>query len=945
MSQEQQNITMYLCFKRLLLIILFFYSSLLLAAVPSSDWKTLSTEHFNIHFLPIYTDLAKRTAFISENLYPILEAKLDWQPKEKISMILIDEYDQSNGSATPYPFNKVILRLSPPDRVGQLDDYDDWLALLIEHELTHIFHLDKSIGKVSKFRNIFGRYALFFPNLFQPAWFTEGLATDAETHAGIGRGQSSSFEMLMREEVRSGLLPVATVNLPADSQPLSKHYLYGVYFYQFLRHTYGEESITRLVDNYSNNLLPFSINSNSKSVFGKDVDQLWNEFSAYLNKRFSKQLKLLKQSNIKEGIAVVDTANQLASIGFLDKDTLVYIENNLESEPQLMMLKNSKKELLTAVNSNSLFKIGAGNIIYLSQLDYCDEYHLYYDIYRFNVVSKKTDQLTQCSRYKYLSVSSSNNIVAVKTLASIPQIDLLDANAKFVKTLWKGSYGDVINHIDLSEKRNALLITKKKLNKSWNIYEFNLDTLRWRDVVVNDAIFMQASYAFNDEGIVFISDSSGVHNIHKKLFSSTDITALTNVLSGAFSPLQHQDKLYYQLFERNGYRIYSSDLNLATPLVINKTSALNVRFDKDIDIEKLNYVINDYTPWLDLKPKYWFPWLLIQDNASEFGFVTSSNDSLDHHFYQLQLAYGYDQEDVVGSFFYQYENWLGFLISKENTLYSNASNLTNQIRTNEQWQILFTLPFTKLKERWRFKLGVIDNQDKDTYLASGIVGSADQKDGLIGFSASYDSKQSFIKGHSAETGRDVLLVTETSDVLDSDYTGQSTILDWREYFKLGLHNTLALRYVVGTADVTMRNYNLGGLKSDWDSVTVFNPNVARTIFNKRDFALRGYSENTQIGNNIELATIEWRFPLLHVEKGFMAPPIGIMKHSARLFVEAGAAWFDNQQKDSISSVGFEWIIDLNLFYNITPQIRIGYAEGLDDVVGDQTFYIKVGGAF
>ena len=344
---------MYLCFKRLLIITISFYSSVLFAAVPSANWKTLSTEHFNIHFLPSYAEQAKRSAFISENLYPKLEDKLGWQPKERISMVIIDEHDQSNGSATPYPFNKVILRLSPPDRVGQLDDYDDWLALLIEHELTHIFHLDKSIGKVSNLRNVFGRYALLFPNLFQPRWFTEGLATYIETHTGIGRGQSSSFEMLMREEVTSGLLPVATVNLPADSQPLAKHYLYGVYFYQFLRDTYGEESITQLINNYSDNLLPFSINSNSKSVFGKDVDQLWSEFSAYLNKRFSKQLKVLNQSNIKDGTAVVDTVNQLASIGFIDDDTLVYIENNLESEARLMMLKNSKKELLTKVNNSS----------------------------------------------------------------------------------------------------------------------------------------------------------------------------------------------------------------------------------------------------------------------------------------------------------------------------------------------------------------------------------------------------------------------------------------------------------------------------------------------------------------------------------------------------------------------------------------------------------------
>ncbi|MCK5334982.1 MAG: hypothetical protein KAQ67_02410, partial [Gammaproteobacteria bacterium] len=353
------------------------------------------------------------------------------------------------------------------------------------------------------------------------SWFLEGLATDKETHQGIGRGQSSSFEMLMREEVNKGLLAVNTVNLPADSQPLGRHYLYGVYFYQFLRDTYGEESIKRLVENYSNNLLPFSINSNSKSVFGKDISELWQEFSVYLTKHFSIQIDKLKKSGIKKGVVVVNKPHKLSSIDFLDSGAMIYIEDDLESPSQLVKIENSKKYTLTELNSNSYFDIGSDNKVYISQVDYCDEYHIYYDLYRYDLVSGQIKQLTKCSRYKHFSVSKQNNkLVAVKTVYSMPQIDLLDNNGVFVKTLWKGVYGDVISHIDWSEKRNKLLITKKQLNKSWNIYEFDLNTKEWSDVAVDEAIFQQAQYAADEEGILFSSDLSGVYNIYKKPFSS-----------------------------------------------------------------------------------------------------------------------------------------------------------------------------------------------------------------------------------------------------------------------------------------------------------------------------------------------------------------------------------------------------------------------------------------
>lgn len=940
------NITMYLWTKRFIFTLFIFNASLALAADPSDDWKTLVTDHFNVHYLDSYSSQAKLSAFIAEKLYHELEAKLAWTPEEKISMVVIDDYDQANGSATPFPYNKMILHLSPPDKPGQLEDYDDWLTLLIEHELTHIFHLDKSSGKISALRKIFGRYILLFPNIFQPSWFIEGLATLYETHEGVGRGQSSSFEMLMREEVRKGLLPVETVNLPPDSQPLGRHYLYGVYFYLFLKDTYGAEAIDKMIYHYSDNLLPFSINSNSKRVFGKNISQLWNEFEVYVNKRFAKQITDLDKSKTKNDVVIINQAHRLSSIGFLDKDTMLYIEDNREYPSRLIMLNNSQKTTLVELNRDSYFNIGSNNQIYISQPEYCDEYHIYYDLYRYDLASDHIEQLTECARYKNFAVSKlTNNLIAVKTVASIPQIDLLDQNAVLTKRLWTGKYGDVISTIDWSEKRNKLLVTKKELNKSWGIYEFDLISSQWSEVVVENAVFMQARYTADHDAVLFTSDISGVYNIYIKPFSSRNYTALSNVVNGAFSPTQHDERLYYQKFERDGYTIHSTGLETTSPLQLKKHIKRVARFNEPPAETSQKYKVEDYSPWPDLVPKYWFPWLVLQDKASEVGFITSSNDSLNSHRYQLNMAYGYEQSDLTGLLLYQYENWLAFLISKENSIYSNtATGLTDLIRTNQQSQIRFSLPITKLKNSWRLNLGFINNQEQDTYRATGVTGYQDQNDGLLGLSIYYDSKQSFIKGNSPETGRDVLLVSESSDLLSSDYSGTATTLDWREYFRLGSHHTLALRYVTGSADQTMRAYTIGGLKSDWDTVTLLNPQYTRTVFNKRRYALRGYADNTQIGNNVELTSIEWRFPLLHVEKGIMAPPLGIMKHSGRLFADMGSSWFDNQQKKSLRSFGAEWLIDLNIFYNFTPQIRFGYAQGLDEG-GDEYYYLKVGGAF
>lgn len=938
---------MYLWISRILFVYTIFCPLIANAADPSEDWKTLHTEHFLIHHLASYSDHAKRTAIISERSYRHLQKKLSWTPEEKINILITDEHDIANGSASPYPFNLAILRLYPPDEAGSLEDYDDWLSLLIEHELTHIFHTDKSTGASNRLRKVFGRHILLFPNILQPAWLIEGLATYYETHKGIGRGQSSGFEMRMREEVNKGLLPVSTVNLPPDSQPLGRHYLYGVYFYQFLQKKYGEHVIKLLIDNYSNNLLPFAINSNSKGILRKDITQLWNEYKHYLKKRFDAQIELLSNSKLNEGSPVSD---ELISLTSLDSDTsnaLYFIDDKLESGTHLVKLVAGKKDKLIELNRFSQFDLGSDNNIYISQIDYCDQHHLYYDLYRFNLKTKKLKQLTECARYKRFSVSkTTNNIVAVSINNSIPQIDLLNSDGQLIRTLWQGEYGDVINHIDWSEKRNKLLLSKKELNKSWSIQELDLVTNKLEPLVSNKAENMHGRYTSDSSEFMYISDKTGVFNVYKYSFLTGNNQALSNVLTGAFSPYQiNKDEFYYLNFERDGYRLHSSNTKNTKAFKLKEIEGFEPRYMENQLDDLTELHITDYNVWSDLKPRYWFPYFAFVDESSEVGFSTSSNDSLQNHFYELIFIYGISQEEVLGSLFYSYSNWFNFITSKQNIVYTNTNtNLTDLIRENTQFQTLFSLPFIKLKKQWDITLGLVGYAEKDAYRASGILANSSVDDKIMGLSFYFNNKQSFLKGNSPESGRDVSLVAENSDAFKSDYAGQLTTVEWREFFQLGNHYSLAFRYVAGHGDNTMRSFRLGGTKTELNAVSITNSNSARKVFNIRNYALRGYAENTQTGHNIEMATLEWRFPLMHVEKGIMAPPLGIIKHSGSLFTEAGASWDSGQQKNIISSVGAEWLMQTNLFYNLNLQMRFGIAKGLDQS-GDEFYYFRVGRSF
>ncbi len=170
---------------------------------------------------------------------------------------MLDEFDIANGYSTPLPFNETALFLTPPDD-GELLDNSVWLELLLTHELTHTFHLDKVRGAPNVLRHIFVRNPLLFPQLWEPDWAIEGIATYNEStpQLGLGRLRGPMYEAWMRIEHEKGFLSLAEINADGRALPTSKQYLYGAYFYDFLARKYGPDAIYKYIDNYSGNIVP-----------------------------------------------------------------------------------------------------------------------------------------------------------------------------------------------------------------------------------------------------------------------------------------------------------------------------------------------------------------------------------------------------------------------------------------------------------------------------------------------------------------------------------------------------------------------------------------------------------------------------------------------------------------------------------------------------------------
>ena len=159
---------------------------------PSGTWRTLHTQHFRVHFRPVYRGRAVEAAREAERAYRLLSSELH-PPRGIIDVTLSDDVDAANGFTTVFPSNRFTIFLTPPVTDPGLQNYDSWERLVIVHELTHVFHLDRSRGLWGTLQSIFGRLPGFFPNQYQPSWVIEGLATYYESRFTTGGRADGTF--------------------------------------------------------------------------------------------------------------------------------------------------------------------------------------------------------------------------------------------------------------------------------------------------------------------------------------------------------------------------------------------------------------------------------------------------------------------------------------------------------------------------------------------------------------------------------------------------------------------------------------------------------------------------------------------------------------------------------------------------------------------------------
>ena len=939
------------------------HSQAALSQDPALNWRTLYTKHFAIHFHDGEKTLAHHVGAISESVHTKLTKKFDWVPHKRTQIVLTDRLDYANGSATPLPRNKIFLQVTPPTGSSVIADYDNWLEMLITHEYTHTLHLDKVSGFPATLQKIFGRNLFLFPNILQPPWLIEGLATYQETDVkhGIGRGQSSLFRGLMRQEVARGIKPLRQVNQPLVSWPLNTtRYLYGVYFYQFIAEIYGEEKLIELIEQYSNNLLPFAINSNSKKVLGKDMSTLWQEFSTYLQEIFLGEIEHIRQEGEVTGNPLTHSGYYIYSPQALKNGDIYYLENNLQSEPRLMMLRQgiTRPEIIADTRGSSFDLHPTAGIIG-TEINAINSTNLFSDLYHIDLSSKQKTLLTHGKRYLRAAWSpDGQQIIAVHNQLGQNALHRLDAHGNYIDTLWQGTDNTVIGSIDWSPDGKNLVMSVWRPGTLWNIELFDIQHRQWRMLAQNTAIESTPHFSDNGQSIVYSADYDGTFNIYQ-LALGTDTPSighpekLTNVIGEATSPILHGstdgEQLVYIGLGKNGYDLFL--LPVTTPITTISTinTNTNTRIAETTPPSIQPTKIEPYDAFKRITPTSWFPYFLIDDVHSEVGFTTFGEDPLRQHLYSALLGYDTDNQWLMGSINYIYDRWnptWKFSLTREVLIYLDNNNEVKRYRNADKFSMEAIWPFFRYEQQWLLHAAAINKIESDKKVLSNFNTVPTYHDQLMGVAISYNSSHRYARSISPSYGRRVRLVAEDSKILRGDYSGQIYTVDWQELIDLPGQHVGSIRTVLGWGTKNPRAFYLGGTLETSIPPTPQSAALTLTenIFGHRRYPLHGYKEGRQDlrGRRMALMEIEWRFPISLVERGFMAPPVGLHQLHGKLLYNWGEAWNQGSKIPTLRrGAGIELTTELVLGYWLPIDLRFGYATGFDSG-GEKQAYLEAG---
>ncbi len=907
---------------------------------PSQDWRSADTAHFRINYVASQRTQAERAASIAESAYVRLTRQLRWQPAGKTEILLLDAFDLANGYSTPLPFNETTLYLIPPDE-GELLDNSDWLEMLITHELTHTVHLDKVHSTPDTLRQVFGRVPVLFPNLFEPLWAIEGIATFNEStpEKGQGRLRGPTFEAWLRIERERGFLSLDEINSDGRALPTSKQYLYGVYFYDFLIRKYGRDAAFLYIHNYSKNILP-RVKSNPVYLTGKTLDVLWEEFLADLGQQVDARAAGINATPRVDGVRLLAAHFSISSLAPTDHGVLAVANDGVLGTRLMHIDRQGGTRNLAELRSNARIDANRNGTVLVAQPNICENYNLYYDLYLWNE-HDGIKRLTECQRYRR-AVWAGQQIAALRYEGGQASLDLLQVqgeNLQKVRTLYSAADGIVAIDLAANADGSRVALAIKQRN-AWQVLEFDPALGTSRVLFDYDAPLHGLRYAQDGQSLEFIAVRDGVYDLWRHSSATAELARLSHTYTSVtlHSGVASDGSVVLGVLAAGG-----TELRRMTNIVEQEKLAAvasSAPLQPSPATAAQDASLGEGQGYLAVRsayPRSWLPLWFVDRGLHAYGLSTFGSDVMGWHNYTLNAMWETTQNEAMGNLSYSYLDrhffsvtrnlWARQWVGTTTTIYDQT--------TDAQWVSM--LPWLRSERRIYLGIGAAQ-QSTDRVRINGIT-TQPQLERVAATFLKYDTRESNWYATNYNRGTLASLLYESYRPFKSYYDGNVVRLDAQELLPIG-NSVFGVRWGEARAFGITEPFQLGGA-FEYGSYQIV------PILNQRNLPLRGYagSEPQLRGENTRNLSIEWQTPLADIDRHWMAPPVGIDRLSGKVFVDAGSVWNRGYAPSSFyRGVGVELYGEIKLAYQLTLPMRLGFARGLDLNAGNR-YYLQAGQSF
>lgn len=266
---------------------------------PDADWRTVTTQHFRVHYPAEYEAWAKRAASRIESVRDAVVREVGFEPEQVTDILVMNPLADANGLTLPLlDHPRIVLFAEPPPPESQVGEFSDWIDLLTVHETTHLVHLLRPSR--NPMQRLLSRVLPLNPiTLTAPRWVLEGYATVLEGRiTGSGRPNSSIRAAILRQWAISGELPTyAQIDSDQRFMGMSMAYLVGSAYLEWLEKRSGPDALRHLWARLTARQRR-GFDQAFEGVFGESAERLYGRFTSELTER---AMELTKRESLREG--------------------------------------------------------------------------------------------------------------------------------------------------------------------------------------------------------------------------------------------------------------------------------------------------------------------------------------------------------------------------------------------------------------------------------------------------------------------------------------------------------------------------------------------------------------------------------------------------------------------------------------------------------------------